>query len=751
MDSGEGDVRVSPILNTFNAGEFSPDLEGRTDLAKYPQASKLSVNFLQLVQGPAERRGGTRWIQPVKTESKRAWLVKFEFNASQCFHLEFGDLYVRFYTQHAALLSVGVPYEIASPYALADLTNPDGSCALQIVQSGDVLYIANMYRTYAPRKLTRLGNTNWVFSIYQPNQGPLLEQNIAATTMQASASTGSVNITASANTFAASDVGRLIRLDVQNLDVKPWETNKSYATNDLVRSDGKTYKALNTKTSGTSTPAHEKGTAFDGQDGVQWQYQDAGYGLARISAYTSPTQVTADVIVDEPNGLKQLPAHVVSTTTTRWQLGAWSTTTEYPAIVTFYEKRLWWFGKLRYWGTVPNDFENMAADFFNEVTPDAAIWEQLQSQDVNDILWARGVDKLIVGTGGGEFVGGAITTTDPVGPGNFKFTPQSAKRVRGVTPLAIGTSLVYVQRAGRKLLSMNYVLEQDRFASTDLTVLANRITRSGIVQMAYQSEPYSVIWCVLANGKLLHFTYDQEQQVTGWGRHPIGGDGFVESVSVGPAPDGSRDEVWLIVRRTINGQTRRYVEYIEKAWEGPDQDGTVGDDQADAFYVDAGVTYSGVSTTTITGLAHLEGQTVKVLADGAVQPDKVVSGGQINLTRAATKAQVGLHADARLVPMRIDAGSADGTSQGKTKRVDTLVVRFVDSLGGQIGRFGEALDDISMRNPATPMGQAPPFASGDVEVTFPGDYDKEALIEIRQNQPLPMKIVAVMPKMRVYA
>ena len=744
-------MRASPILNAFNAGEFSPDLEGRTDLSKYPQALKLSENFLQLVQGPAERRGGSRYVQPLKDESKRAWLVKFEFSASQCFMLEFGDQYVRFYSNHAPVLLAGVPYEIASPYLLADLTNANGTCALTIVQSGDVLYIAHMKRTYAPRKLTRFATANWAFSTYQPNQGPLLEQNLTTITLQASGSTGAVTITASAAVFAATDVGRLVRLDVQNLDVLPWETNKAYVINDLVRSGGKTYKALNNATSGSATPAHEKGTAYDGKTGVQWQYMDAGYGIARITAFTDSTHVTASVIVDEPNGLNQLPANVVSTATKRWQLGAWSDTTEYPAVITFFKERLWWFGKLRYWGTVPLDYENMAGDFFNEVTSDCAIWRQLNSNDVNDILWARGIDKqLVIGTGGGEFVAGPLTSNSAMGPDNFTCDPQSAKRVREVPPLAVGTSLVYVQRAGRKLLSMNYVLEQDRYSSTDLAALANRITRGGIVQMAYQSEPYSVIWCVLSNGKLLHFTYDQEQQVTGWGRHPIGGNGFVESVAVGPAPDGSRDEVWLIVRRTINGQTRRYVEFIEKSWEGPDQDGTPGDAQEDAFYVDAGVTYDGAPTTVIAGANHLEGMTVKILADGAVQPDKVVSGGSFTLSRAASVVQYGLHADARLVPMRIDAGSSDGTSQGKTKRVDTLVVRFIDSLGGKIGRYGEALDAISLRNPATPMGAAPPFQSGDAEIGFPGDYDKDALIEIRQDQPLPMKIAAIMPKMKSY-
>lgn len=743
-------MKASPILSAFNAGELSPTLDGRTDLAKYANGAKRMENFFGLVQGPAVRRGGTPFVAEVKDSSKRVWLIKFEFSATQAFVLEFGDLYVRFFTTaHVPIESApGVPYEIVSPYALADLTNADGTCALKTEQSGDVLYIANQKRTYAPRKLIRLADTNWQFSIYQPDQGPLLEQNDTATTLTASAQTGAVTITASAAAFVANDVGRLVRLDSQNISVLPWETNKAYNANDLVRSQGKTYKALNSATSGTATPQHEKGSAFDGKTGVQWQYMDAGYGIARITAFTDTTHVTASVIVDEANGLAQLPLDVTTGTTKRWQLGAWSVTTEYPSCVTFWNNRLWWAGKQRVWASVPNDFENLAGDFFGETATDNAIWEQLQSQDVNDILWIAGADKLIIGTGGGEFVGQKITTTEPLGPGNFEMIRQAKKRVRAVQPIAVGTSLLYVQRAGRKLLSFNYSIEIDRYNATDLAVLAECITRGGIVDMAFQAEPSQILWCALRSGKLLGFTYDRDQDVIGWHRHPFGGAGLVESVCVTPAEDGDREELWMQVRLTVAGATKRYIVYMKRPWEGEDEDGTPGDDQEDAFYVDCGKTYDGAPVTTITGAAHLEGLTVQVLADGAVQTNKVVVGGQFTLDRPASVVTYGLQYISRLVPMRIEGGSVDGTSQGKVKRITSLIIRFLDSLGGRVGRYKGKMDDISRRKPVTPMGQANPIRSGDEEVDFPGEWDREQLFEIQQDQPLPMTVVAIMPGVR---
>lgn len=780
-------TRASPILTAFNAGEVSKTLEGRIDLPIYAKSCKLIEGFLPLAEGPLQRRGGTRYVAGSKQNLLRSWQIRFEFSATQAFTLEVGDRYVRFFTQHGQLLVSGVAawnnatnyvegdlvvqgginyycilahtnqvppnatywypltgaiYEIPSPYLQADLTNDDGTCALQVEQSGDVLYLTNMKGTYETRKLTRLGNTRWVFSLYRPTSGPFLEQNLGTTTIQASASTGSVTLTASASLFAATDLARLVRLDVQNLDVLPWETNKVYVLNDLVRSDGKTYKALNGATSGTATPVHEKGNAYDGKTGVQWAYQDSGYGIARISAFTDSTHVTADVIVDEGNGLKQLPANVVTTATTRWSLGAWSATTEYPRTVGWCRDRLALTGKQRWWLSVPDSFEDMCGDFFGQTRTDNAIWGILQS--TNEILWLSESDKLLMGTPGGVYALGEITTTDPLGPENVKVVRQNGRRCRSVRPVLVDTSIVFVHRAGRRLFSLDYEVTIDRFKSSDLSALAKHISRTGIIDMAYQAEPESIIWCVLGSGALVALTLNQEQEVTSWHRHPVGGDTpFVENVAVVPSPDGLREEVWICVRRTINGAFKRYYEFIEKCWEE-------GDAPEDVFYVDCGLTYSGVATATISGLDHLEGETVEVVVDGASHVDCTVSGGTITLEREGEKVHVGLHAPARVVTQRLEAGAQDGTAQGKMKRAEQAVVRFVDTLGGKVGMYGSALTEIQFRRPSMAMNQPPTIFDGDKIVDLGGDYERDARVEIQQNQPFPMTILAIMPRMRTY-
>lgn len=795
-------MKASPIISSLNSGELSPTLQGRVDLAKYASGCRLLQNFLPMPQGPIRRRGGTHFVAEIKASASRAWLVRFEYSATQAWMLEFGNQTVRFFTNRGQVNVSGVVawatttayevgdlrsnggtnyycktdhtsgvfatdlasgywyaltgtiYEIPSPYATADLTNDDGTCALHIVQAGDVLYIANQKRTYAPRTLTRYGSTDWVFDTYEPDQGPFLEMNSGTTTIYASGQSGSVTLYASAGTFASTDVGRLVRLQVENQLVKPWEPGKSYNTGDLIRSDGKTYEAQTTATSGSSTPVHESGSAYDGNTGVYWEYIDAGYGIARITAFTSSTEVTATVVSDALNGLRQFPLHVTTGyPTTKWQLGAWSATTEYPAAVTFWLDRLWWAGQQRIWGSVPNDFANMAGDFYGETGFDAAVWATLQAEDVNTIQWISGAQKLMIGTPGGEFAAGEITSTDPVGPGNFKIERQSKRRCRSVQPLAIGSELVFVQRAGRRLLSMQYEIQVDAFKSDDLAILAERMMRSGIVDLAYQAEPFSIIWCLLSGGNLVGLTFDPAQQVMGWHRHPIGGSGIVESVQTIPSPDGLGDDLWLIVRRTINGSTKRYVEYMGRPWEGKDNDGTAGDDQADAFYVDSGLTYDGSPATTISGLDHLEGEAVQVLADGAVHPTRTVASGQITLADAASVVHVGLSCPARLITNDLEAGGTAGTAQGKFGRVNRVGIRFIDTLGGKIGRPADdvteasVLDEIDFRSAGDSMDEAVPIFSGIREVTFPGDWTRERLIEYYNDQPLPVTIAAIMPKL----
>lgn len=871
-------MKGAPALASFNSGELSPYMEGRVDQARYQNGAHQMLGFMPLVQGPAVRRGGSYWVNPIKDSTKRCWLRPFKFSITQSYQLEFGDKYLRFYTQHgqlqtgtvpawvSGLLSIYFPgalvsrlgvnyyctafnanqqppnanywypltgtiYEIPTPWAVADLTDGQGAFALKITQSGDVLYIAGGAATattptgYQPYTLTSFNTTSWVLAPYSPNDGPFQTLNTDLTTaLWVSGISGSVTINSNNNVFAATDVGRLVRIAQQNFNVPTWANNVAYTVGKLVRFAGNTYQCVTAGTSGSGAtaggtyapPTQTNGTAFDGSPGCQWLYMDSGYGIARVTAFTSATQVTATVLTQFPQAcvgnsapitaITQANPAVVSAVNTfntgdtvmiygvvgmtqinnklytigtagagsfpltgidstaytaytsggfavdgasaQWQLGAWSSTTEWPRACSFFRNRLFWFGALGIWGSVPGLFTSQAVDTFGVTTANNAISIYLNTNGVTTINWALPLDRLIIGCDQGEFALYEQTTNLPLGPANVQYVAQSSRGTRTIQAIQINTSAFYMQRAGRKLMSAEYDFTIDKYRSFDRSAWAYHMTKGTVVDMTYQAEPWSILWFARADGQLIGFTYDFEQDVWGWHGHAmgptLGGGAVVESVSSIPNPAGSGDELWMIVKRVIGGVTVRSVEYLTKIYED-------GDTQSSCFYVDAGATYSGASTQTITGLAYLNGETVSILTNGAVHPSQTVVGGQISLQWPATIVNIGLAFPAVLVTERPEAGGEDGTSQGMTKRTSQIDIRFYNTLGGFFGMDGGVYDEIAFRDATMNMDQAPPLFTGDKQLTFPGDYSLDNRIHIEQDQPLPMTVIGLFPRMVAYS
>lgn len=734
-------AKASPLLENFNTGEMSPLLTGRVGFEKYPNGASILENFIPTTQGPNQRRAGTRFVREVKNSAKQVLLVPFEYSVTQAYMLEFGDFYVRFYTWDAVTKvrgivesSPGVPLEVATPYAEADLRNADGTPRLRYVQSGDFLYLA--HSGYQPRILKRLSATSFSMSTFDSTGGPWKSLNDSGTTIYASGETGLVTLTSSAGIFTAAHVGSLIYLEARDVNAVPaWEVGKAVTAGTRRRSDSKTYEALNSATTGTSRPVHTEGALFDGDTGVQWQYRDAGYGYARIAGFSSSTSVTATVV-------DRLPSQVVGSgaASTRWSFGEWSNAEGWPSDVAFFRERLWWGRKQQVWGSVSADFTDYSPKNYGQVTADMAITVTLVSGKINDVQWLAEDRDLIAGTAGGEFAIGELTNGEPLGPSNRRARIMSRFGSRAIPPIKNVEALLFIQRSGLKARETYYDFGSDGYKSSDTTVLAEHITASGIVQMAFAADPDQVVWSIRADGQLLGFTWNNEQAVRGWHRHPIGGSGIVESIAVMPAAEGDRSELWLVVRRTINGVTKRYVEYLERPYR-------IGDSQASQFYVDSGLTYTGASTTTISGLSHLEGQTVSVLVNGAPHPNVVVTSGAIALQIPATTAQVGLPCPARYRSMRLEAGAQDGTAQGKTKRIHKCVLRLLYTGGGKYGALnGGPMDFLLLRSATASMDLPAPLFTGDKVVPWPDGYNTDAYVGFEIDQPVNAVLVAIMPQ-----
>lgn len=729
--------KAHPIQNSFNAGELSPTMDGRTDVDKYLIGGSVVENFIPMIEGPITRRPGTYFVAEVKDHADGAWLAKFEFNVDQAYILEFGDQYIRFYTNDGVVLNLGIPYEISTPWTWADLFNADSTFALQMVQSADVIYIVGGGKS--PRKLSRIANTNWTLTEIQFNGGPFEDVDPdQAITVYASAQTGSgITLTASAALFNASHVGSLFYFEQKAADgIAQWEVGKAIAVNALRRSDGNVYKALNSATTGSVKPVHTVGAKFDGDTGVQWQYQHSGYGWAKITAFTSSTVVTADVV-------SLIPDQAVGSgnATNRWAFQTWNGVDGYPTSVTFFRERLVMARDDRINMSVVGDYENFSARDGDQVVADMAISMTLASSTVNEIQWMTAVGKdLIAGTTGGEFTISSLTDSSAFGPANKEANAQVGRGSRAIQPVLVEDSLFYVQRNGRRVWELKFEIQSDGYVAGDKMTFARHIAKTKIVAMAYQREPFSVLWCVTETGKLIAATIGVEQGVIGWHRHPVGGNGVVESVAVIPSPDGGDDQLWLVVKRTIDGAEVRYVERMVSLWDADT------DDIEDLFLLDCGLTYNGAPATSITGLGHLEGETVSVWADGAVHPNRTVTSGAITLQAAASVVHVGLGYSSKWRSMRPEAGSTDGTAQGKTKRAARVMFRLLNSLGGKFGPNENALDELDFRSTGDLMDTPVPLFTGDIKASWPDGYSTDGYMWFVVDQPTPSTLVAVMPR-----
>ena len=730
-------ARVAAQLTNFTAGELSPRLDGRNDLSKYPAGCKTLENIVIYPHGAAARRPGTQFISEVKTNTAKTRLIPFEFSTTQTYVLEFGNQYMRVYKDKGRVeTSPGTAFEISTPYLTAELFD------IKFAQSADVMYLT--HPSHPTKKLSRTGHTSWTLTTVDFTNGPFLDSNISTTTLQPSGTSGSVTITASASTFVSTDVDRLVRI---------------------------------------------------------------GDGIAKITNFGSATSVTATTSTNFAN----------TNAVTDWSLGAFSNTTGHPSCVTFFEQRLVFAATLNNPQTIyfskSGDYENMDANIGGTVADDDAIVYTIASNQVNAIRFLSPTRTLIIGTAGGEFAVYGGGDNDAITPTNIIIKKQSNYGGANVDAVPVANATLFLQRAKRKIRELAYNFDVDGYVAPDLTILAEHITQGGITQMAYQEEPLSIIYAVREDGELVAVTYQRDQQVVAWHRHIFGGafgtgKAVCESIAVIPT-DLDEYEVYVIIKRTINGATKRYVEVLNTF------DFTETDNTSFNF-LDSQLNYDGVSTTlngnitnsattitltdassfnsagkikinkeiikytgkssndltgctrgenlttaaahtsgdtvdqvveTLSGLTHLEGQTVSILADGATHPTKTVSSGAVGLDRAAKKVKIGLPYTSLLQTMRIDAGSQNGTSQGKTKRIYEITLRLFETVGVEVGPDLNNLERIPFRTSADPMNEGIPPFTGDKEVEFRGNYDTDGFIFVRQTQPLPLTILSLYPRL----
>ena len=469
-----------------------------------------------------------------------------------------------------------------------------------------------------------------------------------------------------------------------------------------------------------------------------------------------------------------MPASVVSQGTTFWEEGAWSSYRGYPRAITFYEQRLFLAGSNSdpsvVWGSRSAAYEN----FEDGVADDNALVYRIASGLADTIRWLSSGRVLTAGSSNGEYAIAASAQNQALTPSNFKANPQTSYGTSSVPPIRINQSVLYPQRNGdpsnkaKKLREFSYDYAGDAFNSTDITVFSEHIFGPGLTRIGYQVEPDSIIWACRSDGQLAACTYERTQEVVAWHRHILGGtNAQVNTLGVIPGTNG--DEVWLSVTRflgssnigtyatetgavlttadgaeyiTDDTQSVRYIEVMQAAFK---DDG----DKQDAYFVDGGLTYSGLSTQTLSGLWHLRSTAVAILNNGNVETGTVSATGQITLANTTTKCHIGLGYTAKLETEDIEAGAKAGTAQSRMKRISQAFIRFLNSLGGTLGPDATVQKPILFRTPSQPMGSSPPLFTGVKGMDFPSGWEREARVRIEHSDPLPCHVLGIVPEINV--
>ena len=737
--------------NSFNNGEISPRALGRWDHAKYANSVKLLENFLVYQLGGIMYRPGTVYVATAKTSAKDIRLIPFLFNITQAYIVEMGDKYFRYYANDGQVLSApATPAETTTTYDAVDLFN------IHYAQNADTMYL--VHPSYPPRKLVRTSSTTFSITDVPFVRGPFMDKNVSATTITPSADTGTgITLTASVASF-----------DVKHID-------------------------------------------------SLWRIKSGVVKIKTVATGGLKTTCTADVQA-EPTGvagnLGTGPA-----ATTDWAEGAFSGYRGYPSTVTFHQQRLYYANTNtepeKFWGSTIAAYDDFNA---GTASDDDAVTFEIVADTVANIQWMLSTaDGFLIGTWGGVFTAipssGTITASNPP---NIKQDVSYGVSIH--QPRRLSSFAYFIQKSLFQVREVFYNYLYNRQMSKDMNQMADHVLRDGIgaFDISHQQSPMDRIWIVRNDGQIAVLTRNSEEDVLGWSRIKTAPtkiqDSYIESIATIPVPDDD-DEIWIVVRRYINGAWVRYIEYFTKEHFDYDWDpvrldsaltydsykiitaatkakpvvitsATHGFNNGDQIKIDnvVGMTElngniyivanKGTNSfeltdengddidgtgftayisdgeirkmiTSVTGLSHLEGESVSVVVDGGLptaQQIFTVSGGAITLLEKAAVIHVGLPYIGTVQLLKLSDGSQTG-GQTKMRRIYLNTLRVYRSLNMLVGQDVNNLTRVYFRPPNEALGHATPLFTGDIEHFFDTWWSKDAEIVIQQDQPFPLFIL----------
>lgn len=677
---------------SFTGGELSPSLYARNDLSKYEYGLKTLKNGFVRTEGCVSNRAGLELICEVKDSSKKTRIIPFAFNTEQTYIIELGDQYARYIKNGGQIIYpedfgsnsgenaelAGQVVETVTPFITNDLF------MLKYAQNADVLTICN--KGYKPRELSRSDHHLWSLSEIAVEPQIVAPTNVAATWTGGDTNTTTFKYLVTAvkeETYEESD--RSSEASVV-CHLESYWTASEYIT-------------------------------------LNWT---AVEGAAEYNIYRSVNGIFGFVGSSTTNSFTDDKIEPDLTSTAPIAKNPFDDNNN-PSCVNYFQQR-------KVFGCLANAPQALAAsqtgtdNNFNITRPLSAsdsITIKLSEREVNEIRHLIGMNDLLVFTSGAEWKVNGQEGSFSASPTPLA-KPQSFYGCSHIQPVVSGNMILFVQAGGSVVRDLGYEYVSDSYNGDELTIFANHLFENKqIVDMAYSKEPYRILWCVMSDGTVNALTYNKKQEVSGWHRHET--DGEFESVAI--VREGFEDVVYFVVKRTINGQTKRFIERMASR---------LINDATEGFFVDCGLKYSGDPISVLTGLEHLEGEEVAILADGGVIEGLKVQNGGLTIPYAASKIAVGLPYEFELETLNIEGENTHGL-----KKLISSVNIKVDKTREDFFIVGQDGVEVQNQRSLDSINDAGYLYSGDIPAYPFADYTEQARVKIKQRLPLPITVTSI--------
>ena len=762
---------MKSLYRSFAGGEITPEMFGRVDLAKFQTGLQKCLNFITLPHGPAARRPGTQFCgnagRPVATSA--GWLVPFIYSDSLSFVLCF-QTDGSFIAYSNGGPSLTTPINVTGISGTTDQVLTVGvSLGVPGISTGDAVYITGSSQAYQALVLTSFtlklrhpitnavvtlpagAGTGQIQAANKVTAGTAYLSGVDWSTVRYAQNGNLLTLTTGTNqavqisivliatqvnwsvvpcTFATTQAAPIGLTITPTVAVATNLTSTTYVVTALA-ADGVTESLASGSASGSNNL-----TLAGNFNTISWT---AAAGATRYYVYKRRGgvfgyigQTTGTSIVDD----NILPDTTVTPPESTLTLN--DTTGNYPRAVTYYERRRVFAGTdnnpQTVWAT-----RNAAESNLTTSVPsrdDDAMQFTIAAQQRSQIQHLVPLTDIVALTTSGEYR--IFSDGGPaLSPSTLSVKAQGFSGASPVQPALTERTALYVQARGARVRELGYDPNGTGvFRSTDVTLLSPHLVNGHTIkQLAYTRSPESILWALREDGVLLAMTYVPDQQVYGWHQHTT--NGLVQSIAV--VPESGADVLYMVVSRTLpqadgSSTTRSYVERLTQR---------VFSAQTDAWFVDAASRYSGTAVTTISGLSHLENQTVQVFADGAVGTSKVVTGGAITLDTPASKVTVGLGYVSDLVTLPLAYEGAPAAGQAMRKNVNTVFLRVAQSSAAKAGPNFSELREYPARQVSDPWDSPPAFRSAELDIAIDPSWSVDGAVCVRQDLPLPLTIVSM--------